>query len=163
MRRRNGPAAWLLAGVLAVAWFLSRDTLGRGPAPSFSLPETYGGRVDLSSYKGRPVLLAFWTTSCGICRRQIPLLNRMSAEFRSRGVEVATICLGAKNDAREYLRDNGISLTALVDEQGSTAESYQVSGVPKLVLVGADGNVLRTHAGMLGEAGLRRWMDAAAN
>ena len=154
---------WFLAAVLGFAWFLSRDSLGRGPAPPFSLPETYGGRVDLSSYKGRPVLLAFWTASCGICRRQIPLLNRMSAEFRGRGVEVATICLGAKNDARDYLRENRISLTALVDEEGVTAERYQVNGVPKLVLVGADGKVLRSHAGMLGESGLRRWMQAAAN
>jgi hypothetical protein len=41
-----------VAAVLGFAWFLSRDTLGGGPAPSFSLPETYGGRVDLSATAG---------------------------------------------------------------------------------------------------------------
>ena len=152
---------WFLAVVVGFVLFLSRDRLGGGPAPSFSLPETYGGRVDLSSYKGRPVLLAFWTTTCGICRRQIPLLNRMSSEFRRSGVEVATIHLGAKSEARDYMRSNNISLTALVDEEGATADAYRVSGVPKLVLVGADGKVLRSHAGMLGESSLREWIEAA--
>ncbi len=150
-----------MAVTVAAVWLLSRDGLGRGPAPPFSLPETYGGRVDLSSYKGRPVLLVFWTTTCGICRRQIPLLNRMSAEFRSRGVEVATIHLGGKDEARDYLRSNGISLTALVDAEGRTGSAYGVYGVPKLVLVGADGHVLRSHAGIVGEDELRRWMEAA--
>jgi len=158
--RRNGPLGWLVTIIVAAVWLLSRDNLS-GPAPPFSLPETYGGRVNLSSYQGRPVLLAFWTTTCGICRYQIPLLNRMAAEFRSRGVDVATIHLGAKNDARDYLRANNISLTALVDEEGGTAGQYHVSGVPKLVLVGANGNILRSHAGMLREATLRNWMDAA--
>ena len=160
-RYRNGPVGWFLALIMGFAMFLSRDKLGGGTAPPFSLPETYGGRVNLSSYQGRPVLLAFWTTTCGICRYQIPLLNKMSAEFRSRGVEVVTIHLGTKNEARDYMRENRISLTALVDEEGGTAGAYRVTGVPKLVLVGADGKVLRSHAGMLRESALRAWIEAA--
>ena len=159
---RNGPIGWLFAaGVLAVG-ILSRDSLLSREAPPFSLPETYGGRVNLSSYKGQPVLLVFWTTTCGVCRYQLPLLNRMAPEFRSRGIAVATIHLGGKAAARDYLRESRIGLTALVDEEGTTGASYRVSGVPKMVLVGADGNILRSHAGMLRESRLREWMDAGA-
>jgi peroxiredoxin len=118
--------------------------------------------VNLSSYRGQPVLLVFWTTTCGICRYQLPLLNRLAPEFRSRGIAVVSIHLGSKAEARDYLRENRIALTALVDEQGQTGGAYRVSGVPKMVLVGADGNILRSHAGMLRESGLRAWMDAAA-
>ena len=82
---------WLIAAGVLAAGFLSRDTLLSREAPPFSLPETYGGRVNLSSYKGRPVLLVFWTTTCGICRYQLPLLNRMAPEFRGRGIEVISI------------------------------------------------------------------------
>lgn len=146
--------------MIAVA-FVSRDRLLLQQAPPFSLPETYGGRVNLSSYQGKPVLLVFWTTTCGICRHQLPMLNRMASEFRTRGVEVATIHLGAKNDARDYLREQRISLTALVDEEGRAGEAYGVYAVPKSVLVGADGRILRTHAGLLREDALRRWIGSA--
>ena len=159
---RNGPIGWLfVVGVLAVG-ILSRDSLVSREVPPFSLPETYGGRVNLSSYKGQPVLLVFWMTTCGACRYELPLLNRMATEFRSRGIEVMTIHLGGKAEARDYLRESRIGLTALVDEEGTTGESYRVSGVPKMVLVGADGNILRSHEGMLRESGLREWMDVSA-
>jgi peroxiredoxin len=149
----------MAAGLVAVV-FLSRDRLGQTDAPPFSLPETYGGRVDLASYKGRPVLLVFWTATCGICRHQLPLLNRMAPEFRGRGVEIATIHLGGKEAARDYLRANGIGLTALVDQEGAAGRAYGVSGVPKSVLVSADGQVLRSHAGLLRERELREWLGA---
>jgi peroxiredoxin len=60
----------LLFGLgIAGAVFLLRDPQLNQPAPDFSLRETSGGRVDLASYRGQPVLLVFWMTPCGSCRR----------------------------------------------------------------------------------------------
>jgi peroxiredoxin len=143
----------LLAGL-----YLNRDTTVNQPAPAFSLSESYGARVDLHSYRGQPVLLVFWMTSCGICRRELPLLSAMAPEFRSQGIAVAAIHLGSREDARDYMRSNHIDLTSLADPDGTVAEAYHVSGVPKLVLVGADGRIKTTHAGMVGESTLREWM-----
>jgi len=41
----------------------------------------------VSAYRGKAVLLIFWLTACGICRHELPLLDRLSTEFRSRGFE----------------------------------------------------------------------------
>ena len=57
----------------------------RSPAPAFTLPEVDAGQVNIASYAGRPVLLVFWTTSCPICQRELPMLNRMEPEFRTKG------------------------------------------------------------------------------
>jgi peroxiredoxin len=130
-------------------------------APEFSLPETYGGHVDLASYRGQPVLLVFWTTSCGICRQELPLLSQIAPELRSKGISVMAIHLGGGDDARDYMRSNHIRLTSLVDEDGRVGQAYHVSGVPKLVLIGADGKIVRSQSGMADETTLREWMGAA--
>jgi peroxiredoxin len=141
--------------------YLTRDQTLNQDAPAFSLPETYGGRVDLREYRGRPVLLVFWMTSCGICRRELPLVSEMAPEFHSKGISVVAIHLGAGDEARDYLRTNRIDVTSLVDAEGGVGQAYRVSGVPKLVLIGADGKVKRTTAGMAGEDTLREWIDIA--
>ena len=162
MARQQSGAAALLFGVAIVAGlYLTHDTMLNQEAPVFSLPETYGGRVDLASYRRQPVLLIFWMTSCGICRRELPLVSRMAPEFRSKGITVLAIHLGGGDEARDYLRSNHIEVTALVDADGAVGQAYRVGGVPKMVLIGADGKIKRTNAGMAGEETLREWIDVA--
>ena len=159
MAQQSGAGFLLFTVCVFGGLYLTRDSGLNQPAPAFSLPETYGGQVDLSEFRGRPVLLVFWTTSCGICRRELPLLDRLAPEFRSKGIGVVAIHLGPKDEARDYLRSNHIGVTALVDSEGTVGQAYQVSGVPKLVLIGSDGKIKRSTAGMAGESVLREWMD----
>ena len=160
-RQQSGGAALLFGFGLIAGLYLTHDATLNQEAPAFSLPEAYGGRVDLQSYRGQPVLLVFWMTSCGICRRELPLVSRLAPEFRKKGIGVMAIHLGGRDEAREYMRSNSIELTSLVDADGAVGHAYRVSGVPKLVLVGADGRIKRTSAGMPGEDTLREWIDLA--
>lgn len=89
----------------------------------------------------------------------MPLLSRLAPEFRDRGIAIVSIHLGSRDEARDYLRENRIAFTALVDEDGTVGQAYGVYGVPKTVLVGADGKILRMHGGMLSESALRNWMS----
>ncbi len=130
------------------------------PAPAFSLPETDGGQVDLATYAGRPVLLVFWTTSCPICQRELPMLNRMEWQFRDKGISVLTICVGGEDEAREYLSSNSIGLKSLYDAKGTAARAYHVNGVPRLVLIGKDGKVKHSTAGWTSESVLQEWMNS---
>jgi peroxiredoxin len=157
-RRSNGGALIFLVTLIAGLYF-TRDTIVNQPAPAFSLPETYGGRVDLESFRGQPVLLVFWAASCGICRRELPLVSEMAPEFRNNHLAVVAIHLGGVEEARDYVRSNHIAVTSLVDEDGAIGTAYHVSGIPKLVLIGADGKIRRTTAGMADESTLRDWID----
>src|SRR5580698_6425984 len=125
----------LLVTAVLLGIYLLRDGALSKPAPAFSLPETDGGRVDLASYAGRPVLLVFWTTSCPICQRELPMLNRMEWQFRDKGISVLTICIGGEDEAREYLSSHSIGLKSLYDAKGIAARAYGVYGVPRLVLI----------------------------
>jgi methylamine dehydrogenase accessory protein MauD len=152
--------AVILAVVVVLgAWFGWTGRLGR-PAPGFSLPETDGGQIDLASYSGRPVLLVFWTSSCPICQRELPLLNQLEPEFRGKGIAVVTILLGGEGEARDFLNSNGIGLKSAYDSAGKVGAAYNVSGVPKMVLIGSDGKVKRSSSGWTTERVLRSWMSA---
>ena len=149
------------AAILGALYLLSDASLGR-TAPGFSLPQLYGGHVDLDSYRGRPVLLVFWTTSCGICRRELPLLNRMAPELRDKGIALVAIHLGGMDEVRDYVSSNHIDFTSLIDSEGEVGNAYHVRGVPKLVLVGSDGKVKRAMTGMAGRSVLRDWIRSVS-
>ena len=161
MRQTRLGTALLVTAILLGVYFLRGGGLSK-PAPAFSLPEPDGGQVDLASYAGRPVLLVFWTTSCPICQRELPMLNRMDWEFRDRGTDVLTVCLGGEDEARDYLSSNRIALKTVYDAQGKVGRAYSVGGVPRLVLIDKDGKVKRSTSGWTSEGELRDWMGAVS-
>jgi methylamine dehydrogenase accessory protein MauD len=162
MAQQSTGAVLLCAAAIFAGVYLTRDTDLNQPAPGFSLPETYGGSVGFESYRGRPVLLVFWATSCGICRRELPAVSRVAPEFRNKGIGVVAIHLGGADEARDFMSSNHIGVTSLVDAEGAVGQAYHVSGVPKMVLIGADGKIKRTKAGMADESELRHWMESVS-
>ena len=161
MAQQATGAVLLCAAAIFGGLYLTRDAELNQPAPGFSLPEAYGGSVGLESYRGRPVLLVFWTTSCGICRKELPAVSRVAPEFRGKGIGVVAIHLGGADEVGDFMRSNHVALTSLVDAEGVVGQAYHVSGVPKMVLIGADGKIKRTKAGMAEESELREWMGGA--
>lgn len=160
MERKHGFALSSMAVMLAVL-FLNWDSTAGRPAPDFVLAQAYGGTVNLSSYRGRSVLLVFWTTSCSICRRELPMLDRLRTDFGARGVEVLAVNIRDLDGAREFMASEHLRLTNLIDTDGAAAERYKVQGVPKLVLIGPDGKIRRSAAGWQSERTLRQWMESA--
>ena len=57
MAQQSGAGVLLFVAVIFAGVYLTRDASLNQQAPGFSLPETYGGRVDFESCRGRPVLL----------------------------------------------------------------------------------------------------------
>jgi peroxiredoxin len=80
----------------------------------------------------------------------------------ARGVEVLAVNIRDVEGAREFMAIEHLHLTNLIDVDGETAERYGVSGVSKLVLVGADGKIRKSAAGYQNEQTLREWMAGVA-
>jgi thiol-disulfide isomerase/thioredoxin len=156
MGDRSSSALLWIAAAFVVFLFLRHNEIGR-PAPDFELQGAYGGEYHLDSFHGRPVLLVFWSTNCGICRHELPILDRLHEETARNGVEIACVNVGDGDGAREVMRP--LHMLNLIDPDGRAAHSYGVSGVPKLVLIGADGKIKRSASGMEGESTLRAWLQ----
>lgn len=161
-RSKVQTALFVVVAVVLGGYFLWHGSPGSA-APAFSLPEVDAGQVDLASYSGQPVLLIFWTTSCPICQHELPLLNRLDPEFRTKGISVITVCLGGVDETRDYLNSNRIALKTVYDAQGKVGRAYGVGGVPKLVLIDKEGRIKRSSSGWAGEDVLRDWMDEVSS
>ncbi len=71
-------------------------------APDFDLPTLTGERVRLSDYRGRVVVLNFWTRSCQPCRQELPSLAALADGAAARGLAVVTV---ATDDEAEAVRE----------------------------------------------------------
>lgn len=156
MAERSNSWIWIAAAI-AVFLLIRHQEIGRR-APEFALHGAYGGEYHLDSFRGKPVLLVFWSTNCGICRHELPILESMYAEATRAGVEIAAVNIADVDGAREVMRP--MHMLNLIDPDGSAAHSFGVSGVPKLVLVGADGKIKHSQSGLAREDTLRAWFHS---
>jgi len=98
-------------------------------APEFSLADLNGQKLDLSTYRGKIVLLDFWATWCGPCRSEIPRFVDLQNKYRDRGLQIV-----------------GISLD---DDPKPTRAFYQQFKMNYPVAIG-DANLAERYGGMLG-------------
>ena len=160
MQRLFGFVLFVVA--VSAGVYVSNSGMLAHPAPNFSLPGVYGGRVDLNSYRGTPVLLVFWTTSCPICQRELPMLSKLERSFRDKGVVLLPINLEGESQAADFLSSNSLNLTSLYDSDYKVARAYDVGGVPKFVLIDKDGKIRRSASGWTSESVLRNWVDSVS-
>jgi len=142
-------------GAVKVDSFFERDDdpnpadelLGK-PAPEFKLPLLSGGTVDLAKLKGKVVILDFWATWCGPCRKGLPALADLAKQYGSKGLLVYAVNLRERPEQiRSFLTKLKLELPVALDEDATVADRYKVSGIPQTVLVDAQGVVQAVHVG----------------
>lgn len=154
--RRPRWIAWLRDIVLlvvvlaAVQWWQARDlVVGRAPA-------LVGHLIDGSNYQldpaDGPILVHFWASWCPICRLEQDSIASIAAD---RPVITIATTSGTRDEVAAYLRDNGLEMPVLLDEEGGLARSWGVSGVPATFVVDREGNIRHAGQGYSTEIGLR--------
>ena len=113
------------------------------PAPDFSLQDLQGKTFKLSGQLGKPVVIFFGTTWCPSCRAEIPAYSAIYGKYAQRGLEVIYIDINepAEKVAR-FAKSYSFPYRVLLDKDGSVASDYNIIGVPTLVLVDKEGNVI---------------------
>jgi cytochrome c biogenesis protein CcmG/thiol:disulfide interchange protein DsbE len=99
MRR---TALWLAAAMISTilpgaAMAFASATIG-APAPPLIVQELGGRTFDLSSLRGKVVIVNFWATWCPPCRNEMPILNDFYRRYRERGLAMIGISLDRARD-----------------------------------------------------------------
>lgn len=105
--RKAIPVVCLVAGLLAA---MTTSALGAGATPrplaNMSLEATPGGKpIRLADYRGKVLLIALLSTSCGECAESVAVLNNIQREYAPKGVQIvgAAVDEGAVTTVRSFL------------------------------------------------------------
>src|ERR1700690_1227921 len=91
-RRLVAVGGWAVLAAPATAAGRAADASLIGhTAPDFALPAVVGSNVRLSEYRGQAVIISFWSSRCGVCARQLALLDRLYNTYRSAGLVVLAV------------------------------------------------------------------------
>ncbi|MDB5112381.1 MAG: resA 7 [Mucilaginibacter sp.] len=128
------------------------------PIPGFELKDINGQTVNLASFKGKYVLIDFWFYNCDFCRRMIPSLKKMYAEFNPKGFEIISISVDPKADEmhwRKAVADDAAPWVQLWDFDKTLPAQYGVNGYPNMFLLDKEGKLIQKIVGFTDEPGLR--------
>lgn len=141
------------------ATLLSASAVG-AMAPDFALPNTEGDTIQLSDLRGRVVLIDFWASWCGPCRRENPEMVKVYAEYHPKGLEILGVSFDNKAEAwHKAILDDQLTWMHVSDLQGwssSAGALYGINSIPHTVLLDATGRVVAHN--VKGDA-LRRELD----
>lgn len=124
-----------------------KERLANGkPAPEFSLPTADGKRnVSIKDYRGKYLLIDFWASWCGPCRKAIPHVREVYEKYNKKGLEVLAVSVDKDEKAWRKAMDEEKMTWEQAQAPSSGKEimkDYQFSGIPHIVLIDKKGNIV---------------------
>lgn len=117
-------------------------------APDILLPNSKGDSILLSSLKNNKyVLIDFWASWCGPCRRAVPGLKKLYSKYHDKGLEIFSISLDENiNLWKQAVFEDGTRWLHVIDRQGNTANNWGVSLIPNTYLIDENRNIIVINA-----------------
>lgn len=123
-------------------------------APDFTLNDPQGQPVKLSDHRGKYLLVDFWASWCGPCRRENPNLVKAWQKYKDKGFDVFGVSLDRKKENWvKAIKDDQLSWTQVSDLKfwnSEAAKLYGVRAIPSNVLLSPDGTIIAKN--LTGEA-----------
>lgn len=123
------------------------------PSPMFSGYESYDGTiVSLEDFKGSYVYIDVWATWCGPCKIQIPFLETLEKDYHGKNIKFISISVDKDADIKKWKKMivekemTGIQLIADKQLKSTFIRDYNISGIPRFILIDPEGNIINSNA-----------------
>lgn len=116
-------------------------------APELEFPNPEGKMLKLSDLRGKVVILDFWASWCGPCRRESPNVRRIYQTYHDKGLEVFSVSLDSDGNAwRKAIVDDQLvwpnHVSDLKKWQSAAAAIYGVRSIPAIFVLDRDGRIV---------------------
>lgn len=145
-------AFWLPLVLTSLSGIAAAASLKVGDIPPDVLGKSSTGQaVHLSDYRGRIVIISFWASWCGPCRKELPML--MSVQEHATRDKIVVLSVNWRQGPEEFqeikriFRNKATQVTLISDERGRAGDAYGVKGIPHMIIVGRDGKIAAIHVG----------------
>ncbi len=137
---------------LAIADYRAQPSGDRRRAPEFDAPSLGGERISSLEFGDRVLVVNFWASWCGPCRREAPDLEATWQAYRGRGVQFLGVNFkDDQNAARAFEDEFGLTYPSAIDPSGSLAHTFGVLALPSTFVISADGWIEYHFTGVVNE------------
>lgn len=137
--------------IWGVKTYLQRNLLD-GTPPTLSGTFVTGQQLAPETLKGKPYLLHFWASWCGVCSLEQSSIDAISKDYTVISVAMQS---GDAELINEHMNENNLHFPVIVDEDGELAKKYGVFAVPVTYVINSEGDIAFAESGYTTEWGLR--------
>jgi peroxiredoxin len=154
-----GATAATAVGTLAYSWKVSpagrpsqrsdaparSNERGGKTAPDFLLSTLDGGKVRLTDFRGKVVLLNFWATWCAPCSVEMPWLVEFDERYRTQDLQIIGVCVddGDVRKIAEFVRQRNAKYPILLTDEAVSADYGGLRYLPQTFFIARDGAILK--------------------
>jgi peroxiredoxin len=124
------------------------------PAPAWQLQDLNGKTVQLSDFKGKVVILDFWTTWCPPCRAELPDFVALQKQYADKGVVIVGVSLdqGGPGVVSSFVKSHGIDYRIVIGNDNVATAYGNIQAIPTTFVIDRKGVIAAKHEGQTDKA-----------
>ena len=123
-----------------------------------------GRHIEMQAFKGRPLIVSFWATSCVSCIKEIPELIKLYGKYSAKGLEIIGVAMpyDRPDHVLEFVKTHNLPYPIALDIDANIVRAFgNIKVTPNNFLIDPDGGIHSQHVGILDFRKTEQWLQSA--